>query len=235
MARSLIGVSAADALRPFLLVYNAAMTKLDEIAINIELVLISLIEGFALTNLAERAVPILDGPDAFLYLPYILSGLLIILVFWSQSILHAVSFIRWPLNMWHMFLYFVAAFVQVVAYSNLENLTMWFFWWVIFTVIGLCMYLLDYRIIRSVRSRFDAAYIESVERRHTYEIRVLVPAALIFNMAAFAIVFFVPSLFTTPLAFALPGILQAVVTLVALFDCVKNFNQRSAMIAGTQK
>ena len=74
------------------------MTKLDEIAINIELVLISLIEGFALANLAERAVPLLDGKDALLYLPYILSGLLIILVFWSQSILHAVSFIRWPLN-----------------------------------------------------------------------------------------------------------------------------------------
>ena len=104
-----------------------------------------------------------------------------------------------------------------------------------FTFIGLYMYLLDYKIIRGVRSRFDSAYIASVEKRHTYEIRVLVPAALTFNLAALTFVYFYPSLFANPFVFILLGMLQGAVTLVALFDCVRNFNERSAMISSARK
>ena len=210
--------------------YNRRMSKWDEIAINIELALISLIEGFALVNLAEQAVPLLNS-DALQYLPYILSGLVIILVFWSQSILHAVSFIRWPMNMGHMFLYFVAAFVQVVAYSNLTNIRMWFFWWTVFTLIGFGMYVLDLKIIRSMHGVLEKTYIDAVERRHVYEMKVLVPFALAFNFLMLVLVSYHPNLFVSPFAYAIPALLQLAISSGALYDCVRNFRERSAMIA----
>ena len=58
----------------------------------------------------------------------------------------------------------------------------------------------------------------------------LVPAARAFNVAAFALVYFYPSLFANTVAFAVLGTLQRIVTLVALFDCVRNFNERGAMV-----
>ena len=128
------------------------MTKLDDIALSVELVLISLIESVALTFLAEHAIPALQSPDWSKYVPYIVSGLAIILVFWAQSILHAVSFIRWPIRVGHMFLYFIAAFLQILAYSALENLELWFFWWSLFTAVGLVMYMVDLSIIRDARA-----------------------------------------------------------------------------------
>lgn len=210
------------------------MTKLDEIAINIELVLISLIEGVALVTLAEHSVDLLQGPEAFWYLPYILSGLLIILVFWAQSIMHALSFIRWPLNMWHMFLYFFAAFLQIVAYGAIEDKLMWFFWWTIFTLVGLGMYVLDLKVLQQMRSRLGNDYINKIEERHRYEMRVLIPAALVFNLAMLLLTAVFPAWFESGFLFALPAILQLLVSCVALYDCVNNFNARSVLIARIQ-
>ncbi|MBI5470680.1 hypothetical protein HY968_05205 [Candidatus Kaiserbacteria bacterium] len=207
------------------------MMKLDEIAINIELVLVSLIEGVALVTLAEHAAEILHGPDALVSIPYILAGLAIILAFWSQSILHAVSFIRWPVRVEHMFLYFVAGFIQVIAYTNIDAATAWFFWWSIFTLVALLMYALDLRIIRESRARFPAVFLAEVERRHIYEMKYLVPIALVFNAGALAFAFFFPETFSTGIGFFVLGSLQLLISLLAIYDCTKNFRDRSAMIA----
>src|ERR1043166_3158028 len=109
------------------------LSKLDEIAINIELVLISLIEGVALVTLAEHVVLGLQEPDWFRYVPYMLGGFAILLVFWAQSISHAISFIRWPIRVEHMFLYFLSALIQIIAYTNLLHIGAWFLWWSFFS------------------------------------------------------------------------------------------------------
>ena len=213
------------------------MTKLDEIALSVELVLISLIESVALTFLAEHSIPALQEPDAWKYIPYVLGGLAIILVFWAQSILHAISFIRWPIRVGHMFLYFITAFVQILAYSALENLTMWFAWWCVFTALGFAMYIADLGIIREMHGRSMktvwGSFMVGVEKRHLYEMRVLIPAAFVFNIAALCVVTAAPQLFTSPISYAIPGILQLLVSVGAIYDCVRNFQLRSDMIAET--
>ncbi len=211
------------------------MTKLDEIALTIELVLISIIEGVALTRLGEDAVPVFQSTEALQYVPYVLAGLTILLVFWAQAILHTVSVIRWPLYMEHMLLYFIAAFLQVIAYSNIGNGTAWFFWWSLFSLCALVIYLVDLRIIKEVVPRFSQLqsgepYIAEVLRRHLFELRFLVPSALIFNIGACALMFFNPDLFTNPLAYATLGGLQFLISLGALADCARNFKERSAML-----
>ena len=211
------------------------MTKLDEIAVNIELVLISLIEGVALVTLAERTFEALQEPDWPRYVAYILSGLAILLVFWAQSIMHAVSFIRWPVRVEHMFLYFVAAFLQIIAYTNILHVGSWFFWWSLFSLAVMGMYFLDLWILRDSAKSFSklkggAAFLAEVEERHIFEMKYFVPAALVFNVVCVLAIFVVPKVFQDIWIYSLPGVLQLVFSGYALYDCTRNFRTRSAMI-----
>jgi hypothetical protein len=212
------------------------MTKLDEIAVNVELVLISLIEGVALVTLAEQIVVALQEPDWYRYLPYMIGGFLILLVFWTQSILHALSFIRWPIRVEHMFLYFASALLQIIAYTGILHVGSWFFWWSMFSLVAMGMYFLDLWILEDSYPSFakikgGAEFLKKVEERHLYEMKYLVPAALGFNIICMLAVLLVPDFFQNVFVYMIPGWLQVGFTGYALYDCVKNFRTRSAMIA----
>lgn len=213
------------------------MTKLDEIAVNVELVLISLIEGVALVTLGEQAFVALQDPEWYRYIIFIISGFLILLVFWTQSILHAVSFIRWPIRVEHMFLYFASALLQILAYSYLLNLAMWFFLWTLFSLVAMGMYFLDLWIIRDSEVSFSklpggADFLAQVEDRHLFEMKYLVPIALAFNIVLWLLVIAMPKLFQPVAIYVIPGVFQLLFSGFALYDCTKNFRIRSAMIAG---
>lgn len=208
------------------------MTKLDEVAVNIELILISIIEALALTFLAENAEPLMHA-DMWQYAPYILAGLTILLVFWAQAISHAISFIRWPIRMEHMLLYFVAVFLQVTAYSHLTDIKQWFIWWSLFSFVAIGIYAFDFRLIEDAAARIGESgqeYMHHIRIRHRYEFTVLVPAALIFNLVALALIEFMPALFSNPNIYAAIGLLQFLFSLAALWDCVNNFNRRTALL-----
>ncbi len=213
------------------------MTKLDEIALNIELVLISIVEGVALMALGENAVHALSGSNPLPLIPYELAGLCIILVFWSQAISHAVSFIRWPLRAEHMFLYFVAAFLQILAYGSLENLPLWFLFWTLFSILTIVIYIIDLRIIRHSSAHMaelpnGTAFVHTVEKRHRFEMKRLVPTAVIFNAVALYLTSVHPEMFSSGASVAILGSIQLGVSLVALYDCMKNFNRRGAILTG---
>ena len=212
------------------------MSKLDEIAVNIELVLISLIEGVALVILGEHIVKALEEPDWYRYIAFGLAGLAILLVFWAQSIMHAISFIRWPVRVEHMFLYFTAGLAQILAYSHILSLDGWFFWWAIFSLIALGMYMLDLWIVRDSYPKFEKIsggkeFLEKVEERHLFEMKYLVPLALGFNVLMWITALVVPKFFQPWWIYEIPGTLQFVLSAYALYDCSKNFRIRSEMIS----
>ena len=212
------------------------MTKLDEIAVNIELVLISLIEGVALVTLGEQIVRTLEEPDWYRYIAFGLAGLAILLVFWAQSIMHAVSFIRWPVRVEHMFLYFAAGLVQIIAYANITSLDGWFFWWLVFSLVALGMYVLDLWILRDSYPRYEKIpggkeFLEKVEARHLFEMKYLVPAALVFNALMWVLVLVAPRFFQPWWIYETLGTLQLLFSAYALYDCGKNFRIRSEMIS----
>ncbi len=72
------------------------LTELDTIVLNIELTLISITQGVALFFLIDNARSLLMNGQYFLW-PYVLMGLLIIFIFWSRSMMHTLTLIRWPL------------------------------------------------------------------------------------------------------------------------------------------
>lgn len=58
--------------------------------------------------------------------PYVFTGLLVILIFWSRSLIHTLSFIGWPLEFGHTFLYFAAPLIEAAALSQVGDPAHWF-------------------------------------------------------------------------------------------------------------
>lgn len=66
--------------------------RLDQFVLDIEFLLISVVQGVVLATLAASAV----GPITklqFEFWLYIISAFLVIIIFWSNAIVHALSFI----------------------------------------------------------------------------------------------------------------------------------------------
>jgi hypothetical protein len=82
---------------------SAGRAELDSMIVEIELTLVSIIQGVALTFLIENGRHVISIQQAAFW-PYLAAGLLVILVFWSRSVLHIFTVIRWPLEFGHIFL-----------------------------------------------------------------------------------------------------------------------------------
>ncbi|HEV7904144.1 MAG TPA: hypothetical protein VGO96_09900, partial [Pyrinomonadaceae bacterium] len=61
--------------------------ELDLLVVNIELTLVSIVQGVALSFLAEASYTVIAA-RRYLFWPYVISGLFIIMLFWSRSLIH---------------------------------------------------------------------------------------------------------------------------------------------------
>src|SRR5437868_10831780 len=127
---------------------DEARSELDGMVVEIELTLISIIQGVALTFLIERARDIVSTRDAILW-PYVFGGLLVIFVFWSRSVLHIITVIRWPLEFGHNFLYITCALIEAVLFTRLTNPAAWFALGASFGAIGWVLFTYDLRLINA--------------------------------------------------------------------------------------
>jgi hypothetical protein len=87
---------------------SESRSELDAMIADIELTLVSIIQGVALTVLIEASREAIAKLDWVMW-PYVLSGLIIILVFWSRVVLHILTVIRWPLDRAQFSLYCLCA------------------------------------------------------------------------------------------------------------------------------
>ena len=93
-----------------------ALLELDALVINIELTLASIIQGVALYFLTDNARSIFSTHDLARWL-YVFAGLIIILIFWSRSLTHTLTLIRWPLEFGHNFLYIAWPWAKRALYA----------------------------------------------------------------------------------------------------------------------
>src|ERR1700730_7176937 len=116
--------------------------------VEIELTLVSIIQGVALTVLIESARDVVSKRD-IIFWPYIVAGLLILLIFWSRAVLHIITVIRWPLEFGHNFLYIACALVEALLFAQLAKPMSWFTFGAAFIAIGWVLFLYDVRLIRA--------------------------------------------------------------------------------------
>lgn len=214
--------------------FKISWEKLDQTALDIEFLLISVVQGVALATLSSASV----GPFSKLqleYFPYILTAFILILAFWSGAIIHSLSFIHWPLDMYHNFFYFLASFIEVIAFNQINNPLMWFVFMLIFQIVAGGLYLYDLNLIKGYKKEFEQNFprkrlYEHILKAQLRELKIFVPLTLIFNALAFLLIFYLPNLFINNHFHLILISLQAVVGVIFLINSIKNYKIRAKLI-----
>jgi hypothetical protein len=165
--------------------------ELDSVVINIELTLVSIIQGVALFFLTDNARGLLSTQHASASL-YLAAGLCVIFIFWSRSVIHTLTLIRWPLEFGHNFFYIGCALGEAILFSRLDNPLAWFQLSAAYSGVVWLLFIYDMRLIhaRIAESRVDSerALYERATSDQLLNIRLLVPMLIVLNVvAAFAI------------------------------------------------
>jgi hypothetical protein len=160
-------------------------SDLDGMIVEIELTLVSIIQGVALAVLIESAKGIITQRHALLW-PYVLAGLFIILVFWSRAVLHIITVIRWPLEFGHNFLYIGCALIEAISFAQLARPENWFAFGAVFIAVGWLLFVYDLRLIHA-RQRDSAGeasdkLLAFVLRDQWLNIGVLLPIVFLLNI-----------------------------------------------------
>lgn len=161
-----------------------AKTQLDQTVVGIELTLISIIQGLALGVLAAGSVqPIVQLQWAAW--PYVLTGLLVILIFWSRSLIHTLSFIGWPLEFGHTFGYFGATLIEAAALSQVGDPRAWFALNAAYAAAVWGLYAWDLRVVNAHAHDFstpdERALLDDIVRDQRLNIRLMMPLAVAFQ------------------------------------------------------
>ena len=166
--------------------------------VEIELTLVSIIQGVALTVLIENAHTVIAERQLFFWL-YVVAGLFVIFVFWSRAVLHIITVIRWPLEFGHNFLYIACALVEAILFAQLGKPASWFGFGAAFIAIGWTLFVYDLRLIYA-RMRDSAGEASNrlsarVLRDQWLNIAVLLPAVFLLNFLSAVLIRTWPEVF----------------------------------------
>jgi hypothetical protein len=177
---------------------NERREELDAVVVNIELTLVSIIQGVALFFLTDNARTLVSRWHSSVSL-YVLAGLCVIFIFWSRSVIHTLTLIRWPLEFGHNFFYIACALGEAVLFSRLDNPLLWFELSAAYASIVWLLFLYDMRLIhaRVAESRTDSerALYARFRADQLVNICVLVPALVLLNVSCALVIWRWPDLF----------------------------------------
>jgi hypothetical protein len=172
--------------------------ELDSMVVEIELTLCSIIQGVALYFLVENARAVLSMGQASAW-PYIATALIIILLFWSRSLIHTLTLIRWPLEFVHNFFYIACTLVEALAFTHLNDPFTWFVLTALYAVVVWLLFAYDMRIV-ALRGRDSAGPVGSrlyalVGADQLLNIRVLIPLIFLSNAGSALAIYLRPDFF----------------------------------------
>lgn len=210
-----------------------AIEKLNQTVVDIEYLLISVVQGLAVASLGAAAVPIL-GNFQFEYWLYVVAAFLLILNFWSQAIIHTISFIDWPINMWHNFLYFFVSFIEVMAFSQIGVPAKWFEFMIAFFVSAFVLYAWDLRMIEQRKQKFQTKMrkqlFAQMYKRQRFEMFYLLPAGLLFNILAVLVIRMYPDIFIDRQWHVVLAAAQVLFSAGVLFVSIRSFQSRTKLL-----
>lgn len=208
--------------------------KLDQIVVDIEFLLISVIQGVALAALAAAAAPIVINLQ-FEYWPYIISAFLFILIFWSQAIMHVLGFIKWPLDLVHNSLYLLASLVEVMAFSVMTNPFLWFLFISVFVFITGILYIYDFILIKNHKGDFKSpagkALYKNLYDEQLFDMKVYVPSGIFFTAGCSLLIYRFPQIFLDKHYHIFLVGLQVAFGLTIIVTSLKTFSKRLSLIA----
>jgi hypothetical protein len=203
---------------------RATRRQLDGLVVNIELTLVSIIQGVALSVLAESSrAPLSDL--RFDQWPYVVNGLLVILLFWSRSTTHTLTIIRWPLEFRHNFLYITCTLIEAIMFTDLTDPIRWYAFGATFAVVAWLLFLADLRLIRQRQAEAVGPAEEElygiVLRDQNMNILGLVPGMALFYFVAVFCIYFWPETLIRGGAHVVFALIQTVTLLGYLIYVVR--------------
>jgi len=212
--------------------------ELDSMVVEIELTLCSIIQGVALYFLVDNARLVLSGGQSAAW-PYAGTGLLIILLFWSRSLIHTLTLIRWPLEFVHNFFYIACALVESLAFTRLADPFMWFVMTALFALIVWALFVHDSRIVK-LRGKDSAGPVGSqlyamVARDQRLNMTIVIPAIFLFNAACAIGIYARPEFFLQRNGHLILIALQAIGLLVYLGHVIRGFIALVPLISATRQ
>ena len=206
--------------------------------VEIELTLCSIIQGVALYFLVDNARLVLSEGQSAAW-PYVATGLLIILLFWSRSLIHTLTLIRWPLEFVHNFFYIACALVEALAFTRLANPFNWFVLTAVFAVVVWALFVYDLRIVK-LREKDSAGPAGSqlyamVRSDQRLNITIVIPAIFLFNVACAVGIYARPEFFLRDNGHLVLIALQAIGLLFYLARVIRAFIKFVPLISDTRE
>jgi hypothetical protein len=212
--------------------------ELDSMVVEIELTLCSIIQGVALYFLVDNARQVLSIGQASAW-PYVATGLLIILLFWSRSLIHTLTLIRWPLEFVHNFFYIACALIEALAFTRLNDPFLWFVLTAVYAVIVWALFVYDMRIV-ALRGKDSAGPVGSrlygmVGADQKLNIKLLIPLIFLSNVGSAIAIYLRPDFFLARQGHYILIAVQGVGLLGYLAYVIRTYIQLAPLIAQTRE
>jgi hypothetical protein len=206
--------------------------------VEIELTLCSIIQGVALYFLVDNARQVLSAGQAEAW-PYVATGLLIILLFWSRSLIHTLTLIRWPLEFVHNFFYIACALVEALAFTRLNDPFMWFALTALYAVVVWSLFVYDMRIVE-LRGQDSAGPVGSrlygmVGADQKLNIKLVIPVIFFSNVISAVVIRVWPEFFLVHRGHYILIALQGIGLLIYLAYVIRAFIQFAPLIEATRE
>jgi hypothetical protein len=132
---------------------------------------------------------------------YVAAGLCVIFIFWSRSIIHTLTLIRWPMEFGHNFFYIGCALGEAILFSRLDNPLAWFQLSATYAAAVWLLFIYDMRLIHAriveARNEADRALYGRARADQLFNIYVLVPLLFFLNLACALAIWIWPDFFIT--------------------------------------
>jgi hypothetical protein len=206
--------------------------------VEIELTLCSIIQGVALYFLVDNARQVLSMGHASSW-PYVATGLVIILLFWSRSLIHTLTLIRWPLEFVHNFFYIACTLVEALAFTHLNDPFTWFVLTALYAVIVWSLFIYDMKIV-ALRKRDSAGPVGSrlyarVGADQWLNIRFLIPLIFLSNVGSAVAIHLRPDFFLARQGHYILIALQGVGLVIYLAYVIRTYIHLAPLICETRE
>jgi hypothetical protein len=213
-------------------------SQLDGLVVNIELTLISIIQGVALYFLTDSSRSMIVGLHVT-HWPYVLTGLLVILLFWLRSLIHTLTLIRWPLEFGHNFMYVACTLVEAVMFTQVGDPKRWFVVGAAYALVATVLFLVDMRMIRRRMAEevgpAERQLLDIVKEEQMLDIRLAMPAAAAFCALAAAAIAYWPDFFVERRGHLVFGLLQLAAAVEYLWWVLKFYARLTPLILATRE
>ena len=162
-------------------------SDLDNLLVNVELTLVSIVQGVALSFLADATRVLWTAGADLTFAIYAVNGVLVILLFWSRAVLHTFTVIRWPLELPHYFLYFGCALAEAEGFTRLTDPVGWNACQAAFAALAWILFAVDLRMILAGEAGActpaETDLYRALHRDQYRNLQLLVPAFFVYHLS----------------------------------------------------